>query len=413
MKWKKSKFQGVRYREHTTRKHGVGPDRYYTIFYKLDGKMVQEALGWASEGWIEKDSSGNEKRVSWTEKRAAAVLAELKKNQSLGISPRTLKEKRAMKQKEAAQQKAESITVSEFWENDYIHVLKARIKKSSWEKEVTHYKKRIASQLGDKALKTVTREDIEQIVIMMRSEGLTPRTQEYAVGTFFRIWKHASTRKLVKPGDNPAMGIHIQKVNNTRTRVITSTELKLITDKLKQINEVVYDLSLFCAYTGCRFAEAKHLKYEHINPERSTVHFIETKNGESREIHVDKKIMDILLKRAEKRIGAYVFTQKDGTPFKEPPKTFKNVVDSLGLNDGRGPRDKITTHSLRHTAVTLTERNGAGVKDLQIMFGWKTPAMVFRYAKGDEKARRHAMKSLAQSLSADELESNETEQKGD
>ena len=399
MKWKKSKFQGVRYREHATRKHGVGPDRYYTIFYKLDGKMVQEALGWASESWTEIDSSGNEKKVSWTEKRAAAVIAELKKNQSLGISPRTLKEKRAMKQKEAARQKAESLTLSEFWEQDYIHLLKTRIKESSWKKEVTYYEKRLGPQLGHKALKTITQEDIEQMVVKMRSEGLTPRTQEYAVGTFFRIWKHASSRKLVKPGDNPAMGIQIQKVNNTRTRVITAAELKLILDSLKPINETVHDLSIFCAYTGCRFSEAANLRYEHINSERSTVLFLETKNRDSREVHVDEKIMNILLKRAEKRVGAFVFTKNNGTPFSEPPSTFKNVVDKLGLNEGRGPRDKLTMHSLRHTAATLTERNGAGVKDLQLIFGWKTPAMVFRYAKGNERARREAMKGLAKTLS--------------
>jgi hypothetical protein len=46
-RWIKSKHPGIRYREHDTRRHGVGnkPDRYYTIFYKLEGKMVEEAVG--------------------------------------------------------------------------------------------------------------------------------------------------------------------------------------------------------------------------------------------------------------------------------------------------------------------------------------------------------------------------------
>ena len=86
MGWIKSKFQGVRYREHSTRKHGLLPDRYYTIFYKLDGKMIQEALGWASESW-EEQINGERKRANWTEKRAAGVLAELQKNQSVGTGP--------------------------------------------------------------------------------------------------------------------------------------------------------------------------------------------------------------------------------------------------------------------------------------------------------------------------------------
>lgn len=212
----------------------------------------------------------------------------------------------------------------------------------------------------------------------------------------------------MKPGDNPAMGIQIQKVNNTRTRVISPTELKLILDHLKSINEAVHDLTLFCAYTGCRFSEAARLRYEHINFERSTVLFVETKNREPREVHVDETIMDALTKRTEKRIGAHIFTNKDGAPFKEPPSAFKHAVDKLGLNEGRGPRDKITMHSLRHTAATLTERNGTGVKDLQIIFGWKTPAMVFRYVKGDENTRRDAMKQLAKSLSEPNREKERT-----
>ena len=53
MKWKKSRFKGVRYREHPVRKHGLRRDRYYAIRYQKDGKRAEEALGWESEGWTE------------------------------------------------------------------------------------------------------------------------------------------------------------------------------------------------------------------------------------------------------------------------------------------------------------------------------------------------------------------------
>lgn len=51
VQWYKTKFLGVRYREHPTRKHGIRPDRCFSIRYKLDGKDKEEAIGWASEGW--------------------------------------------------------------------------------------------------------------------------------------------------------------------------------------------------------------------------------------------------------------------------------------------------------------------------------------------------------------------------
>ena len=43
-KWIKLR-PGVRYRKHPTRKHGIKLDRYFTIFYKLDGKMIEENNG--------------------------------------------------------------------------------------------------------------------------------------------------------------------------------------------------------------------------------------------------------------------------------------------------------------------------------------------------------------------------------
>ena len=42
VKWHKTSFLGVRYREHTTRKHGIRPDRCYSIRYKVDGKDKEE-----------------------------------------------------------------------------------------------------------------------------------------------------------------------------------------------------------------------------------------------------------------------------------------------------------------------------------------------------------------------------------
>jgi integrase len=401
MAWIKSKFSGVRYREHPTRKHGAVPDRYYTIFYKLDGRMIQEVLGWASEAWDEVDADGQKKRVNWTEKRVAAVLAELKKNQSLGTGPRTLKEKKIEQAAAQAALLAEGLTVAQFWEQDYRHSLQARIKSSSWKKEVSHFEHRINPLIGNKPLKAVTVEDIERIVDRMRNEKLTPRTQQYAIGTFFRIWKHAAKRKLVKAGDNPAADVRVERVNNTRLRIISPNELKDILAHVAASDIAGYEIVVFCAYTGCRFSEAANLTWEYVDLSREAALFYETKNKDSRQVYLAPEIMAFLKKRAFGITGQRVFTKKDGTAYRDPPKSFTTAVKRLGLNKDRGPRDRVTFHSLRHTAATIAARHGVPVKDMQILFGWKTPAMVFRYAKGNEDIQRQAMKGLAHALSED------------
>jgi len=78
MKWTTA-ARGVRYREHGTRKHGVKPDRYYTIYFRRDGKQVFEKIGWSSEGW--------------TLEKVINELNQLKANYRTGAGPVTLKEK--------------------------------------------------------------------------------------------------------------------------------------------------------------------------------------------------------------------------------------------------------------------------------------------------------------------------------
>ncbi|MBL3580798.1 hypothetical protein [Oleidesulfovibrio alaskensis] len=68
--------RGIRYKEHPTRKHGVKPDRYFVLRHSSEGKMHQEALGWASEGV--------------TLEKARIRLAELKEAKRTGKGATTL-----------------------------------------------------------------------------------------------------------------------------------------------------------------------------------------------------------------------------------------------------------------------------------------------------------------------------------
>ena len=83
---------GVRYRKHSTRKHGARLDRYFTLRFSVGGKQVEEALGWAAEGW--------------TVAKAQEKLAELRKARRTGQGYTTLRQE-AEANRRAAQQRAE------------------------------------------------------------------------------------------------------------------------------------------------------------------------------------------------------------------------------------------------------------------------------------------------------------------
>ena len=405
MKWLKTSTPGIRYREHATRKHGVMPDRYYAIYYKVKGNRHDEPIGWSSQGW--------------TLKKAAGLLAELKRNHASGKGPQTLAEMRQLEQvkreqaeRERAVEAMESVSVKEFWETDYINVLKGRCKKSSWEKEVQHYNLRILPELGDRPLKSITGADVERIIDKMKVDGFSPRTIQYFAGTVFRLWKHAAKRKIVKAGDNPAAGIEKPKVANARLRVLTPAELGKILEYLSVSNPRARDITAFCAFMGCRLSEAAKLTWEFVDLGRASVLFPETKNRDSREVFLVPELVDMLSSLGPGRAGEHVFLRENGRPFlresdpdkAETPQAFATAVKNLGLNEGRGPRDRVTFHSLRHTAATFTARRGTPVKDLQLLFGWKTPSMVFRYVKGNQDEQRRAMEGLASALQEKEAE---------
>jgi len=384
--WKKAQ-PGIRYRQHPTRRHGILPDRYFTIYHKVDGRIVEEGLGWGSEGW--------------TVEKVAKILADLKANKRKGTGPRTLKEQRDEQERELRKQEAEGLTVAEFWEGDYKNNLAGRMKDASADRELREFRLRIKPALGKKPLKDVTSADLERVIDRMRVDHLSPRTQDYFRGTFSRLWKRAAKRKLVKAGDNPAGEIKIKLGNNTRLRVLTSSELKTILDRVAGINTNDHAFTLFCALTGCRFSEAAGLTWEHVDFQRRVALFPETKNRDPREVYLVDPIFEILKRRGGGATGELVFLGESGKPYTEPPRLFRTVVKNLGLNKNRSKRDRVCFHTLRHTAATLAARRGTPVKDLQVVFGWRTPSMVFRYAKGDEGIQRQALEGVAQALTGE------------
>src|SRR6195256_135161 len=100
---------GIRARDHATRKHGVRRDRYFTLRFSVDGRQVEEALGWASEGW--------------TLDRAQEELGKLRTAKRTGEGPATLRE-RAKVEREAERQaneiaerrRREEKTLADLWD---------------------------------------------------------------------------------------------------------------------------------------------------------------------------------------------------------------------------------------------------------------------------------------------------------
>lgn len=146
----KSSYPGVRYRESKTRKHGIKPDRYFFIRYKLNYKDKEEGLGWASEGM----------KVA----KASELLSIIKNNLRKGVYPQSLAEMREMaiaskleQEKNAKRTAHQTITFEEFFISDYWPTSRLNKKESTVIEEEGFYRREIKKVLRNIPLRWLKR----------------------------------------------------------------------------------------------------------------------------------------------------------------------------------------------------------------------------------------------------------------
>lgn len=399
VKWVATASKGVRYYEHPTRKHGVGADRYFAIRYTVNGKTKEEGLGWWSEGW--------------NLDRAIAERSKLIEARRTGHGPKTLEEQRQQaaqaKAEAQRQQKAEaarSVTLSEYWPI-YLNASKlAKVDTKSartWKTEEGTYAHWIEPVLGATPIRDIGLDHWDRLLRVMVDGGLAPRTRQYACLVLRQVLAFAYSRRLVPypPPQARDIGATIGRGGNKRTRALSVDELTTILEALAERDQPAYRFTYFAALTGCRFSEAAGLQWRDIDLDAGEAVFRKTKNGEDRTIPLPGVLVQFLKDlRNQGSIGGPVFLSSKGTAYTTTPQPFRDVVEALGLNEGRAKRDRVVFHTLRHSAATRMAKKGTSLPDLQKLCGWKSPHMALRYAKGVDETMRKAIEALGDELTA-------------
>lgn len=268
----KTSYPGIRYRLHPTRKHGVGPDKYFSIFYKLNGKRLDEGVGWASGGW--------------TLQKVAAELAKLKEAHRTGDGPQTLKEKRKAEQQRREEEEQRGIaeaatgSVKELFEA-YVQGMKDNGKKT-WrdvERALLDSKHAAVNDLGaDTQAKTVTARDIQRILAKTRKRGISmaAHLRAYLHGAF--AYGIGSEFDYTRPKQgisfdlqaNPVASIPRDKTAfKAGERALTGEEVRQIWKELPEYCEeqTWQALRLVLATGGQRVQEVLHAPFEEFDLE--------------------------------------------------------------------------------------------------------------------------------------------------
>jgi integrase len=369
----KSKFPGVRFREHPTRKHGVKADRYFFIRYKLNGKDKEEGLGWASEGM--------------TEQKAAARLAELKEAKRTGRGALTLAEvrqeartQRELAEAEKTQKEKDAIDFSSVFEGPYLDHARRNKKPNSVVTEMGLFSKWISPIIGNVPLKDISPFHLERIKKAMADAGLAPRTQYYALCVVRQVFNFSRNHEICDCL-SPTNRVKKPIVDNRRLRFLTLDEANLLLRHLAERSPNLHDMALLSLHSGLRAGEIFSLTWGDVDFHRGIITLKDTKSGRNRAAYMTSEVRKTLLARGKGKPNDMVFPGRGGVKRSWVSNAFERAVKELGFNDDvNDSRQKVVFHTLRHTFASWMVEQGTDLYSVKELMGHSTISMTERYS---------------------------------
>jgi integrase len=404
----KTEYPGVRYKEHPTRKHGIRADRYFSVVYRLGSKVIEEGLGWGSEGM--------------TAAKASLELGKLKEAKRLGVGPQTLHEKRAInqqkreqKQREQEQEQKDALTFDQLFSKAYIEDADRTKNVISVRRERELYRLHIKDVLGAVPLKDISVKHIETVRDRMIDSGKAPATIRYALAVPRQVINYAKDHEMFS-GDNPVSKVKKPKGDNKRVRFLSHEEASMLLDAIRDRSIECYNISLLSLHTGMRLGEITSLAWADVDFRKRLLTLRNTKNGLTRHARMTKAVFEMLFSLKKGKPNELVFPPRTGAKAAKVMKisrTFERCVDALMLNEGiMDPRQQVVFHSLRHTFASWMIEGGASLFTVSKLLGHNTIAMTERYSHVAEKTLQQAVQSFENSIDSAAVKTPKTDNQG-
>lgn len=359
-----TKYQGVYERKSQTRLFNGKPDTCFDIAYRVEGKLIWEKCGWASEGY--------------TAKLAVQIRSERLRNIRHGQDlPK--QRKKAPLFREVAEKYLE-------WA--------AENKTRRGQDDIYRYKKYLASRLDDKRLDEIHSFDLERVKSELSKEDLSPASVKHCLVLVRQMFNKAVAWGL-HTGENPIKGVKLPSLQNQRQRFLSHAEADLLLAELNNSSRQLHDIALLSLHCGLRAGEIFNLKGQDLDFEHELINISDPKNKESRQAFMTKAVKEMLLTHIPTAPSEYVFKDRTGKKIVAVSQAFRRAVDRLKFNEGiTDPRQLVTFHSLRHTFASWLALQGETLLTIKELLGHKTLIMTQRYAHLIPDHKRRATLNL-------------------
>lgn len=360
-----TKFPGVRYREHETRKHGIRRDQYFAVRYQKDGERREEGLGWLSEGW--------------TAQKACEKLAELKPTgKTLQEEREEARAARRHAKAEAERTRLEAITFSEFWHKASFPQVHADKKRKTALSKEQFFRLWLAPVIGDKTFLKIAPSHLEQIKRNMTAAGMSARTVQHALGVLRQVFNLARIRRVFR-GTNPVSDVRQASVDNSRMHFLTHEEADRLMAELKRRSLQLHDISLVSLHCGLRAGEIFNLEWPDVDFTRGRLFILDSENNGIRTAHMTEEVRRMLESRNEST--GPVFKTLTGERIQEVSGVFDKAVSAVGLNEGiEDRRQLVVFHTLRHSFASWLVEAGTHLFMVKELMGHRSLSMTERYS---------------------------------
>ena len=427
-KWTKTKYPGVRFYEHSKRKHGVNFDRYFAIRYQHEGKTVEEAIGWSSQGHSADEANEIRSRLKNAAKNHNGSISQTEEREAR-------KQEQKIKQEQQQKENRLNVTFRHFFEKVYLPQCKVDKKATTAANEELLFRNWINPVIGNLCFHEISIDHLDKIKSNMLAgkrpaakkhsrdrkksaknahlrrnpaKPMSARSIQYALAVIRQTWNRAcASNPPLASGTWPGASKAFKKpkTNNQRRRFLTRNESSLLLAALKKKSQDTHDMALLALHCGMRAGEIFKLTWDRVNLPKGELSLVDTKNGESRVAYLTDETLAMLRKRSmncqHKRLVfvSVVGKKREQRMYIQMPVTFARTVKELGLNEGvTDPRDKIVFHSLRHTYASWLVEHGASLPIVRDLLGHKNLIMTSRYSHVSADAQRNAVAALNRTL---------------
>lgn len=323
----------------------TGKKSFY-IRKKLQGKAIRVCLGTYPTMSVEK-----------ARKTAYEKLNMLADNKNPNIEKKKL---------------SNTITLKELFNKYYNDYAKLHTKPRTYKENKAAYE-RYFSSLDSKLLNTITRDEVEQIIINLnQTNGI------HAANKALVLLRHIFNKGIEWGVDisNPTVGIKKYRVQS-RDRFLNANEvMKFFQSVYAYPNEYVKAYVLISLFTGQRRSNVLSMSWQSIDFKNKIWYIRETKNGEPLTVPLVEQVIKILLKLKENSSSEWVFPSKSSQSghYEEPKRAFKSILKEAGIENFR-------IHDLRRTLGSYEAITGTSLPIIGKSLGHKSSQSTEIYAR--------------------------------